>query len=515
MGRDDTERKTPAPSKRIEAKDAEKSESFMNCITADTTIREVMRQLDRSNIKLCVVTSVTGAVVRTVTDGDLRRALLAGANLDVSISSLPAKDPITFLQGTPSGQLLDAMRTHSINAVVIVDPEGVPVDVIARSTLENLVLLSPPHMGTTELTLVQKAFEENWVAPAGPQLLQFEEDLKAVSGRKHALALSSGSAGLHLALRVLDIGRGDRVYVSDLTFVASLQPILYQGATPVLIDSEPFSWNMSPIALARRLEADAKSGTLPSAIIVVHLYGQSADMEAIVAVADSFGVPIVEDAAESLGATYQGRPSGAHGLLAVFSFNGNKIITTSGGGAIVSDREDLIELARNLSQQGRDDAEHYQHSQIAYNYRMSNILAGIGIGQLGHLSDRVAKRRAVFARYQTGFQDIRGISFQADVSGGHGTRWLTVVNLDPNQIALHPYQLMRRLRTIGLETRPAWKPMHLQPLCHGMEFVPHDAETPISSGLFLRSLCLPSGSALSVFDQERVIDAIRKIIAEE
>ena len=194
MGRDDTERETPAPSKRIEAKDAEKSESFMNCISADTTIREVMRQLDRSKIKLCVVTSVTGAVVRTVTDGDLRRALLAGANLDVSISSLPAKDPITFLQGTPSGQLLDAMRTHSINAVVIVDPEGVPVDVIARSTLENLVLLSPPHMGTTELTLVQKAFEENWVAPAGPQLLQFEEDLKAVSGRKHALALSSGSA---------------------------------------------------------------------------------------------------------------------------------------------------------------------------------------------------------------------------------------------------------------------------------------------------------------------------------
>jgi len=487
----------------------------MNCISANTTIREVMRLLDRSKIKLCVVTSASGTVVRTVTDGDVRRALLAGANLDVTLSNLPAKQPITFPEGTPSGILLDAMRAHSINAVVIVNPDGAPVDVVARSTLENFVLLSPPHMGTSELTLVQQAFEENWVAPAGPHLLQFEEDLKAVSGRKHALALSSGSAGLHLALRVLGVERGDRVYVSDLTFVASLQPILYQGATPVLIDSEPLGWNMSPIALARKLETDAKRGTLPSAIIVVHLYGQSADMKAIVAVADSYGVPIVEDAAESLGATYEERPSGAHGLLAVFSFNGNKIITTSGGGALVSDRDDLIELARNLSQQGRDDAEHYQHSQIAYNYRMSNILAGIGIGQLGHLADRVAKRRAVFAKYQKELQDVRGITFQADVSGGHGTRWLTVVNLDPNQIALHPYQLMRRLRAHGLETRPAWKPMHMQPLCHGIEFVPHDAETPVSPGLFLRSLCLPSGSSLSVFDQERVINAIRKIVAEE
>lgn len=487
----------------------------METITAETSIREAMRSLDRSTIKLCVVTGEKGNLVRTLTDGDVRRALLGGATLDMPVGILPSQAPITFPEGTPSAQLLQAMRAHSINAVVIVDAAGAPVEVVARSSLEDLILLSPPHMGTAEVALVQQAFDENWVAPAGPHLARFEEDLKAVSNRRHALALSSGSAGLHLALRVLGIGAGDTVYVSDLTFVASLQPILYENATPVLIDAEPEGWNMSPAALGRRLAQDAARGKLPAAIVVVHLYGQSADMEAIVALADHYGVPIIEDAAESLGATYRNRPSGAHGLLSVYSFNGNKIITTSGGGALVSDRGDLIELARNLSQQGRDTAEHYQHSQIAYNYRMSNILAGIGIAQLGHLSDRVASRRAVYARYREGFRDIPGIRFQGDVAGGHGTRWLTVIDLDPDQIARHPYQFMRRLRAKGIETRPAWKPMHMQPLCHGMDFVPHDPEEPVSAGLFLRSLCLPSGSSLSVSQQDRVIEAVRQIVEEE
>ncbi|WGV15404.1 DegT/DnrJ/EryC1/StrS family aminotransferase [Fuscovulum ytuae] len=487
----------------------------METVTANTTIREAMRVLDRSQTKLCVATDTSGKVIRTLTDGDVRRALLGGATLDSHIGNLPGKEPITFPEGTPREPLLQAMRSHSINAVVIVDKAGAPVDVIARTTLENLILLSPPHMGTAEVVFIQQAFDENWVAPAGPHLARFEEGLKAVSGRQHALALSSGSAGLHLALRVLGIGAGERVYVSDLTFIASLQPILYEGAIPVLIDAEPEGWNMSPVALGRKLEIDAVQGQLPSAIIVVHLYGQSADMDSIVALADRYGVPIIEDAAESLGATYRNRPSGAHGLLSVFSFNGNKIITTSGGGALVSDRGDLVEKARNLSQQGRDTAEHYQHSQIAYNYRMSNILAGIGIAQLGHLPDRVARRRAVFARYQDGFRDIPGIRFQGDLAGGHGTRWLTVIDLDPDRIARHPYQFMRRLRAHGIETRPAWKPMHMQPLCHGMEFVPHDPVMAVSPGLFLRSLCLPSGSSLSVVDQDRVIEAVRQIVSEE
>lgn len=489
--------------------------NLMQTIAAETTIREAMRSLDRSVIKLCVVTAETGSLVRTLTDGDVRRALLGGATLDTPVAALPSKEPITFPEGTSSAELLQAMRSHSINAVVIVDSAGMPVDVVAKSALENLILLSPPHMGTAEVALVQQAFDENWVAPAGPHLARFEEDLKAVSSRRHALALSSGSAGLHLALRVLGVGAGDSVYVSDLTFIASLQPILYEGATPVLIDAEPMGWNMSPAALGRRLEMDAARGRLPAAIIVVHLYGQSADMDAIVALAETYGVPIIEDAAESLGATYRNRPSGSHGLLSVYSFNGNKIITTSGGGALVSDRGDLIEMARNLSQQGRDNAEHYQHSQIAYNYRMSNILAGIGIAQLGHLPDRVASRRAVFARYEEGFRDVPGIRFQGDVAGGHGTRWLTVIDLDPDRIARHPYQFMRRLRSHGIETRPAWKPMHMQPLCHGMDFVPHAPDMAVSSGLFLRSLCLPSGSSLSMSDQDRVIEAVRQIVAEE
>lgn len=487
----------------------------MNIISAATTIREAMKLLDRSEIKLCLMTTATGGLVRTFTDGDVRRALLAGATLDTAVGILPIVPPITCEQGTPPRILLDTMRTHSINAVVIVDNDNVPVDVVARSGLEDAVLLSPPHMGTSEVALVQQAFDDNWVAPAGPHLAQFEENLEAVSGRKHALALSSGSAALHLAMRVLGIGLGDRVFVSDLTFVASLQPILYEGAVPVLVDAEPFGWNMSPAALGRRLEADAAAKTLPKAIVVVHLYGQSADMDAIVGLAEEYGVPIIEDAAESLGATYRERPSGSHGVLSVYSFNGNKIITTSGGGALVSDREDLISMARNLSQQGRDDAEHYQHSQVAYNYRMSNILAGIGIAQLGQLSDRVSRRRAVFQRYRDAFRDIPGISFQAEAEGAHGTRWLTVVNFDPNRISRHPYQFMRQLRTVGIETRPAWKPMHMQPLCHGLEFVPHDPDVVVSPRLFLQSLCLPSGSSLSEFDQERVIEAVRRLVAAE
>lgn len=484
-------------------------------IQPETSIRDAMRILDRSKVKLCVVTGATGRVVRTLTDGDVRRALLAGASFDTPVGNLPFTAPITFPAGTSAEVLLQAMKEHSIHAVVLIDREDLPVDIVARTSLENAILLSPPHMGSGEVDLIQQAFDDNWVAPAGPHLARFEDALKAVSGRQHALALSSGTAGLHLALRVLDVRPGDRIYVSDLTFVASLQPILYEGATPVLIDAEPVGWNMSPNALRRKLASDAETGDLPAAIIVVHLYGQSADMAAIMSVAGQYGIPVIEDAAESLGASYHNKASGGHGLLSVYSFNGNKIITTSGGGALVSDRGDLIDRARNLSQQGRDAAEHYQHSRIAYNYRMSNILAGIGIAQIGQLPDRVARRRAVFDRYRAGLSDLHGIRFQAELSGGRGTRWLTVIDIDPDRISRHPYQFMRRLRSQGVETRPAWKPMHMQPLCHGMTLVPHEPEELVSAGLFLRSLCLPSGSSLTQADQDRVIAAIRKVALEE
>lgn len=480
----------------------------------DATIRTAMDTIEKAQVKICVLTGEDGTITRTVTDGDIRRGLLSGAHFETLVSELPQRAPITHPVGTNADVLLQTMRENSVQAIVLTDASGIPVEIIARHTLETMILLSPPHVGTNEVDLIQKAFDDNWVAPAGPHLAAFEDQLKAVSGRQHALALGSGTAGLHLAMRVLNIGRGDRVYVSDVTFVASLQPIIYQGATPILIDAEPVGWNMSPTALARQLADDAEKGQLPAAIVVVHLYGQSSDMAAIMALANEYDVPVIEDAAESIGASYQNLASGGHGLLSVYSFNGNKIITTSGGGALVSDRGDLMAHARNLSQQGRDDAEHYQHSQVAYNYRMSNILAGIGVAQMDILPRRVQRRREIFARYVAEFAGIPGIRFQLDLPGAHGTRWLTVIDIDPNEIPLHPYQFMRRLRSQGIETRPAWKPMHMQPLCHGMEFVPHDNETYVAGGLFMRSLCLPSGSAMTDADQSRVIEAIRAIAQE-
>ncbi|MDG1462973.1 MAG: DegT/DnrJ/EryC1/StrS family aminotransferase, partial [Gammaproteobacteria bacterium] len=293
---------------------------------------------------------------------------------------------------------------------------------------------------------------------------------------------------------------------------ATLQPIFYEGACPVLIDSEPKSWNMSPDALERRLEKDAATGCLPKAVIVVHLYGQSADMDAILALTDRYGVPVIEDAAESIGASYNNRPSGSHGLLSAYSFNGNKIITTSGGGALVSDREDLIERARMLSTQGRDPAEHYQHGNVAYNYRMSNVLAGIGLGQLELLDDRVVRRREIFETYRVGLGDIPGISFQNETKGSFGNRWLTVISLNPDQIPLHPYQLLRVLRNEGIESRPAWKPMHMQPICANCPFEPHSDTEVVSSRLFVQSLCLPSGSLLDNGQQQRVITRVRDFL---
>ncbi|WP_281966970.1 DegT/DnrJ/EryC1/StrS family aminotransferase [Roseovarius nanhaiticus] len=474
------------------------------------TFRHVMACLDAAPIKLCVMTDESGALLRTIVDGDIRRAFLSGSAMESPVSDLPQNDAVYAGADIDPHDLVALFEANpAISAIVLVDDAKAPVGLVARNTVMSGILLSPPHMGQSESAYVRKAFDDNWIAPAGPNLNAFEEALKTASGRSQALALSSGTAGLHLALCVLGIGRGDAVYVSDLTFAATVQPVLYQDATPVLIDSEPQSWNMSPAALERRLARDAAAGCLPRAVIVVHLYGQSADMAAILAITDRYGIPVIEDAAESLGASYGNRPSGAHGLMSVYSFNGNKIITTSGGGALVSDRADLIDRARMLSTQGRDPAEHYQHSHIAFNYRMSNVLAGIGMGQLELLGDRVARRREIFETYRDALQDIPGLSFQDEPEGSRGNRWLTVISLDPDVIPRHPYQLLRELRSIGVESRPAWKPMHMQPICAGCAFEPHSPTEVVSSRLFLQSLCLPSGSTLSQDQQQRIIDCVR------
>lgn len=487
----------------------------LNILDYESDLHQAVRVLEDSSIKICVVLDDSGRVKRTITDGDVRRALLAGSELTTPVAGLPGKPPVVLPDNTDPAVLASELKTRDLDVIVLVDADGRPTGLADRNEFFDTLLLSPPHMGLTEAGYVQQAFDDNWLAPAGPNLCAFEAGLRAVSGRAHALAVSSGTAGLHLALRVLDIGVGDRVYVADLTFVATVQPVLYERATPVLIDAEPESWNISPSALARALARDAALGQLPKAIIVVHLYGQSADMAAIMALSELYCVPVIEDAAESLGATYGNRPSGAHGLLSVYSFNGNKIITTSGGGALLSDRDDLIARAQNLSMQGRDKAEHYQHSEVAYNYRMSNVLAGIGRGQLEVLAERIAARRAIFDRYIEGLGDVPGISFQSELPGSVGNRWLTVISLDPNFVPIHSYQLMRGLRVRGIETRPAWKPMQMQPLLLGAEFEPHAEDAAVGPGLFLTSLCLPSGSAMTVGEQDHVIGTIRSILLRE
>lgn len=487
----------------------------LNILDHGADLHQAMHVLESSSIKICVVVDSNGIVKHTITDGDLRRALLSGLDLNSPISGLSSTPPVVLPESTDPNVLASVLKARNIDVIVLVDADGRPTGLADRNNFFDRLLLSPPHMGLTEAGYVQQAFDDNWLAPAGPNLSAFEDGLRAVSGRAHSLAVSSGTAGLHLALRVLDIGPEDRVYVADLTFVATVQPILYERATPILIDAEPDSWNMSPPALARVLARDAALGQLPKAIIVVHLYGQSADMAAIMALADNYGVPVIEDAAESLGATYRNQPSGAHGLLSVYSFNGNKIITTSGGGALLSDRADLIARAQKLSTQGRDQADHYQHSEVAYNYRMSNVLAGIGRGQLEVLAERVTARRAIYERYVSGLRDVPGLSFQRELPGSVGNRWLTVLSLDPDLVPMHGYQLMRGLRARGIETRPAWKPMQMQPLLLGAEFEPHSEDAAVGPGLFLRSLCLPSGSAMTVSEQYQVIGAIRSVLLRD
>ena len=291
------------------------------------TLLAAISKLNILEEKICVVCDDGGRVRRTVTDGDVRRFLLAGGSLDDTVASLPEKDPILSLHGASDAKLLEEMASNDVNAIVLVDPNGTPQQIRTKSSLQSKIMLSPPHLGANEIAYVHEAFESNWVAPAGPNLTAFEKKLARYTGTKHTLAVSSGTAALHLALRVLGIGAGHRVYVSDLTFIASLQPILYENAIPVLIDSEPKSWTMSPVALERKLAEDKANGELPAAIIVVHLYGQVADMPAIMSLAEKFGIQVIEDAAESLGATINSKPCGSHGILSVFSFNGNKMIT--------------------------------------------------------------------------------------------------------------------------------------------------------------------------------------------
>ena len=417
------------------------------------------------------------------------------------------------------------------------------------------VYLSSPHLGTQEFEFVREAFATNWIAPLGPHVDAFEREFSQIlqegtesterknsvssvsscaNSRMHCAALSSGTAALHLALKLVGLQRGEEVFCSSLTFSASANPIAYEGGKPVFIDSERVSWNMDPLRLEEALADRAAKGRLPRAVIVVHLYGQCADLDTIMAVCNRYGVAVIEDAAEALGAIYfssktisqegtektenqdsvssvsfcakeEIRP-GTVGKLAIFSFNGNKIITTSGGGMLVSPDESLIKKARFLATQARDPAPHYQHSEIGYNYRLSNVLAGIGRGQLQVLADRVNARRANCVFYEKAFADLPGISFMPEAPWNRCTRWLTCILVDPAAFGADREAIRLALEAENIEARPVWKPMHLQPVFAACDRFGGD----VSEDLFNRGLCLPSGSNLTEADLERVVAAVRK-----
>ncbi|APR99607.1 DegT/DnrJ/EryC1/StrS family aminotransferase [Pajaroellobacter abortibovis] len=369
------------------------------------------------------------------------------------------------------------------------------------------IYLSPPHVGEGERALLLEAFGSNWIAPLGPHVEAFENEFCQKIGISHAVALSSGTAALHLALLLLHVGYGDEVFTATLTFAATVNAIRYVGASPVLIDSEVRSWNMDPALLAEELKRCAHRGQLPKAVIVVDLYGQCADYASILEVCAAYDVPVIEDAAEALGATYQGKAAGNFGTMAAFSFNGNKIITTGGGGMLVSSRKDYIDRARFLATQARDPTPHYQHSEIGYNYRLSNLLAAVGRGQLRVLEDRVMRRRAHAARYRRAFASIPGISFMPEAAYGRSNGWLSCIAVDPSQFGVSCEEIRLHLEHHQIESRPVWKPMHLQPVFSNCRVVGGS----VSENLFNRGLCLPSGSSMKEHEQARVINAILEL----
>ncbi|MGG3520702.1 aminotransferase class I/II-fold pyridoxal phosphate-dependent enzyme [Bacillus pseudomycoides] len=377
------------------------------------------------------------------------------------------------------------------------------------------IFLSPPHMSGNEQKYINQAFEQNWIAPLGPNVDAFEHQIAEYIGVKSAAAVSAGTAAIHLALQLLGVNRDDTVFCSSLTFAASANPIAYQGAEPIFIDSEPDTWNMSPVALEKAFEDAKASGKLPKAVIVVHLFGQSAKMDEIMDVCDKYGVLVVEDSAESLGTTYKGKQTGSFGKFGIFSFNGNKIITTSGGGMLVSNDEVAIQKARFLSTQARDPAVHYEHSHIGYNYRMSNIVAGVGRAQLEVLNNRVQARRDIFTRYKTALGELPGITFMPEFEDAVPNRWLSTLLIDEKVTGVTYLDVIEALAAQNIEARPVWKPLHRQPVFAGSKYYTHGDTDSISDKLFSQGLCLPSGSSMTVEDQERVIATVKEVLAKQ
>lgn len=476
-----------------------------------TSILDALAILDKSASGILLLLRPDGAFERTITDGDIRRLLLDGKGVNDSLESLPVINSIVVEGAYTREAALDLMIQHKINHLPVLDDDGIVVRILERCELDEQILLSTPHLGSWEREFVEEAFRTNWIAPLGPNVDAFERELADYVGIKHAAALSSGTAAIHLALHILGVAPGDTVFCSSLTFVASANPILYRGAIPVFIDSEPDTWNMSPQALTRAFAEAERKGKLPKVVIVVSLYGQSADLDPIIAVCEKYGVPLLEDAAESLGATYKGKGSGTLGVMGVYSFNGNKIITTSGGGMLVSNNEEYINKARYLATQGREPAPHYEHVEMAYNYRMSNVLAGIGRGQLKVIEERIASRQKLYQLYRERLAGLP-IKMMGEPSYGRCTHWLTAITVDPENTQIRPKDIMAALLAEKIEARPIWKPMHLQPLFASAEYYSHGENgESVSDQLFELGVCLPSGSNLTTSQQERVLEAINRL----
>jgi len=367
------------------------------------------------------------------------------------------------------------------------------------------IYLSCPTMHEWEKKYVDQAFESNWIAPVGPHVNAFEKEVAEYVGISHAAALSAGTAAIHLAVKLLGIGEGDVVFCSSLTFAASCNPVCYEKATPVFIDSEPDTWNMSPEALEKAFEKYPN----PKAVICVHLYGTPAKMDEIMAICEKHNVPIIEDAAESLSATYKGRQTGTFGKFGIFSFNGNKIITTSSGGMLVSEDKDAIDKARFLATQARDPARHYQHSQFGYNYRLSNVDAGIGRGQLKSLDLHRELKQNIYRTYQEAFADIPEITMNPLNPDGESNCWLSCMTIAQG-CAVTPDQIMDALEEENIESRPIWKPMHLQPVFAGCDFFSHLEQGSVSEDIFNRGVCLPSDVKNTKEDMDLIISIIRK-----
>ncbi|MFJ5672052.1 DegT/DnrJ/EryC1/StrS family aminotransferase [Bacillus safensis] len=376
------------------------------------------------------------------------------------------------------------------------------------------IYLSPPHMSGKESLKIEEAFKSNWIAPLGPLVNEFEQAVADYAGVKTGAALSSGTAAIHLALKLIGVQKGDIVFCSTLTFVATANPILYEQAEPVFIDSEKETWNMCPLALEKAFVESKRLGKKPRAVIVVHLYGQSAKMDEIMALCEAYDVPVIEDAAESLGAMYKGRKSGSMGRFGIYSFNGNKIITTSGGGMLVSDDEAAIERCRFLASQAREQAMHYEHQEMGYNYRMSNLLAGVGIAQMEVLDERVEQKRRIFHRYQDALSKSEGLHLMPEYQETKSNRWLTALTID-RDIQLSPADIIGALEKEQIEARHVWKPLHQQPLFRHCPFYTSEKGTPVSELLFERGLCLPSGTSMTDAEQERIIHILLDVLREK